>query len=97
MYAVETAERVMLQTKAYEKLVKVGHDKLEILLDESQQFDALFIVVTASVYEWDEVVNEYMEQALIQYVTSVYYDKIYGSLIPPELKSKASLLRGGAQ
>ena len=91
--AVQVASATMLQLAAYEKLVSVGHDAKDSLLDPEQGFDDLFIYVAASQQGFNDVADAYFPHALAKYVTSTYYDGIYKDAIPDKLREAADSIK----
>jgi len=84
--AVEVAKSVMIQLGAYESLVKAGKDPKKVLIDQYQGFDPLFIYVTATLHNYQDIADDYLQAAAAQYITSSHYDAIYKEAIPQTLK-----------
>lgn len=92
-HAIQMASKVMLQLAAYERLVQVGNDPKEALLDPDQGFDDLFIYIAAAQQGMNDVADAYFQYALSQYVLSTHYDGIYKDAITDELKEAARSLK----
>ena len=94
-YACQKVTDFNIQLQGFSLLVEHGHDPEESLLDENNQFDALFIYAAADANGLPEVAKQYEEAALALYLTSVHYDQIYKDMIPAKFKQLAAELREG--
>ena len=92
LHAGHVAERTMLQISSFERQMETGYKDSDVLRDEDQDYDALFVYVTAKLRGLP-FADDYFKSALIQYLLSVHYDAIYGDLIPEELKREAALIK----
>lgn len=95
-YAAEITNAVLMQMAALEKLMSIGREARDILTDPHQEFDSLFKYVVSCNYKLDDLSSLFWEDALELYVTSIYYDSIYGDLITDALKQAARKVRGYA-
>jgi hypothetical protein len=89
--ASNVAEKVMIQSGTFNRFMELGRDPAKVLLDPMQNYDALFIYVTAKLRNLD-FAPRYFKSALVQYLTSVHYDGVYKDLIPEELRQEAQLV-----
>ena len=88
-HATRVVENVVMQSKAFEKLIRVGYVDRDVLLDPEENYDALFIYITAKERGLDDIAEKYFKTALVEYLLTVHYDPLYGDLIPEELKKAA--------
>lgn len=101
-HRVKCAESLVIevstQLKVFEQLSSVGlHTTEEILRDPNNEFDPLFIYITAYVAGMTELMADYKVHATIQYMLSVYYDRIYKDAIPQEFSDRRMQLRRGLE
>ena len=93
-HAESVAMEAATQLRVFEQLMAAGlHSTEEILTDPNNEFDALFVHVTALIAGLDELASECRDQALVQYMLSVYYDRIYKDAIPQEFRDQRTKVR----
>jgi len=85
-YITYVNDDARLQAIGFNRLVSVGNDPKDVLLDSSNGFDALFIYLAACAYGLEDIKRNTLDAARLKYMTSVYYDNIYDGVIPDELK-----------
>ena len=62
----------------------------ELLLDRDEELSALFRVCVASAKNYEDIVNEFMDEAVEQYLhNQVIYDIVYKDIMVPDVISKA--------
>ena len=83
--ATTIAQHVMIQKAALDNLRQLGREVEEIFADTNQDFDPLFKYIVLTTHGKDGA-DQYYQEALSQYALSVYYDDVYGELIPDSLK-----------
>jgi hypothetical protein len=93
-HAESVAMEAATQLRVFEQLSAAGVNSTEeILTNPNNEFDTLFVYVTARIAGLDKLAEECEEQALVQYMLSVYYDRIYKDAIPQAFRDRRRKVR----
>jgi hypothetical protein len=91
-YAQTIVVSVEVQTQMFEELAKLN-DVRDILTNDSYEFDKLFIHIVATIYQLDDIVEMTSDGALLEYMTSTHYDRVYTTALPEWLKERSHSIR----
>jgi len=83
---------VEVQMQIFENLSKMEPVE-EILTDEDLEFDALFIHIAATIHGLDKIAIAHRDGALLEYMSSAHYGKVYGAAVPEWLVAAGKKFR----
>jgi hypothetical protein len=73
------------QLRVYEKLLNQGHSILETLYEMRQEFDPLFVYSALVVNGLYAEAEKWKDSALLKYMSSVHYQKLYSDTLPKDM------------